>query len=103
MTAVVRPIPTVPVSPALLHEGDLIYPSDNDTWPDSDIPVEPFRVSYKPDRDALGWIIFLDGGYLLYLPYGQKVRTQRRPNSGPPTPDEAWDAAMDSYQRNRYG
>lgn len=92
-----RPIPTVQASPALLHKGDMIYPDIDEPSPG------PFRVSHEPARDDLGWLIFLDGGCLLYVPDGHKVRTQRRPNPGPPTPDEGWDAAMEHYPRSRHG
>jgi len=94
-----RPIPTVQASPALLREGDMIYP-DLEEIPDD---ADPFRVAHPVQRDDLGWLIFLDGGYLLYLPFGTKVRTQRRPNPGPPTPDEVWDEAETSNPEARYG
>jgi len=91
-----RPIPTVQASPALLQEGDMIYPDLDQPSP------HPFRVSHKPDHDDLGWIMFLDGGCLLYVPDGHKVRTQRRPNPSPPTPAAAWDALEGTYREPRY-
>ncbi len=94
-----RPIPTVQASPELLREGDMIYP-------DMDVSVpahyEPFRVAHPVQRDDLGWLIFLDGGYLLYLPFGAKVRTQRRPNPQLLDPDVA-DRLAENYREPRYG
>jgi hypothetical protein len=92
-----RPIPTVPVSPALLQEGDMIYPDVQEPSP------KPFRVISAPQRLASGWRLELERHCVLLVAKGHKVRTQRRPNPGPPTPDGAWDAAMDSYREPRYG
>jgi hypothetical protein len=97
-----RPIPTVQASPGLLHEGDMVYPDIQDAG-------NPFRVVDQPRllpaHGTAGpyWRIPLEHDDILCVPVDGKVRTQRRPNPGPPTPPEMWDAAMASYQEPRYG
>jgi hypothetical protein len=91
-----RPIPTVQASPALLQAGDRVYPDITDRSP------EPVRVAGPAvaiaDRDGNpGWQIPLTDRGTLWVADGDKVRTQRRPNPGPPTPPEVWDAMEDSY------
>ena len=94
-----RPIPTVQASPALLQEGDMIYPDINVSVPPY---YEPFRVVTRPQRLASGWRIELDGGCVLLVADGHKVRTQRRPNPTPPMDPEAADAIFARYREPRY-
>jgi len=96
-----RPIPTVQASPALLREGDMIYPDINMTG-------NPFRVLGPAVRATdsngnTGWRVELERDCVLLVPDGGKVRTQRRPNPGPPMGQEAADAILDSYREPRYG
>lgn len=92
-----RPIPTVQANPALLQEGDMIYPDIQESSP------EPFRVTTRPQRLASGWRIELDRDCVLLVAKGHKVRTRRRPNPGPATPAAAWDALEGTYREARYG
>jgi hypothetical protein len=96
-----RPIPTVQANPALLQEGDMIYPDIRGPrpWAKGDVPA--FRVLNR-QRVRGGWWIDLDGRCLLLVPDGGKVRTQRRPNPTLPMDPEAADAIFARYREPRY-
>jgi hypothetical protein len=99
-----RPIPTVQASPALLREGDMIYPDG--PWRDVTAQVGPLRVTgCRPvvtnDGDR-GWLLDLQDHLVYLIPSGDKVRTQRRSNDDPPIAPEVADQIADSYREARY-
>lgn len=99
-----RPIPTVQASPALLQEGDMIYPDG--PWLDATGKVGPLRVTacrpvITTDGDR-GWLLDLQEHLVYLVPAGHKVRTQRRPNDTLPMDLEAADAIFARYREPRY-
>lgn len=96
-----RAIPTVQVNPALLREGDIIYPDINRH---RDTPFCVLRPAIRAhDEDGRpGWRVELERDRILWVPEGKKVCTQRRPNHQLLDPEVA-DRLAENYREPRYG